>query len=131
MKNFRTLYRTSSLEEIRNNKIETCIEQVWLMKSLFDKLGIILGHKKNNNKVSFSVLFGFITYIVSQISILILLFIFGLFNKDILDLFSSNSIVNNDTIKVLIVFAITGYLLITSIMNIVCVKMLNKGVNIE
>lgn len=40
MKNFRKLYRTSSLDEILNYKIGTCIEQTYLMKYLMDKINI-------------------------------------------------------------------------------------------
>lgn len=40
MKGFRSLYRTSSLEETLNYKIGTCIEQVYLMKKLLDRIGI-------------------------------------------------------------------------------------------
>lgn len=40
MKNFRKLYRTSTLEEILTYKIGTCIEQVYLMKLLLDKINI-------------------------------------------------------------------------------------------
>lgn len=40
MKNFRRLYRTSSIEEVLEHKIGTCIEQVYLMKYLLDKLNI-------------------------------------------------------------------------------------------
>lgn len=40
MKNFRELYRTSTLEEILTHKIGTCIEQVYLMKLLLDKINI-------------------------------------------------------------------------------------------
>ena len=40
MKGFRSLYRTSTLEEILNHKIGTCIEQVYLMKYLLDKINI-------------------------------------------------------------------------------------------
>ena len=40
MKNFRRLYRTSSIEEVLKHKIGTCIEQVYLMKHLLDKLNI-------------------------------------------------------------------------------------------
>lgn len=40
MKNFRRLYRTSSLEEILEHQIGTCIEQVLLMHYLLDKIGI-------------------------------------------------------------------------------------------
>ena len=40
MKGFRVLYRTSSLEKVLNHKIGTCIEQVYLMKYLLDKINI-------------------------------------------------------------------------------------------
>ena len=40
MKDFRKLYRTSSLEETINHNIGTCIEQVYLMHTLLDKLNI-------------------------------------------------------------------------------------------
>lgn len=40
MKGFRSLYRTSSLEEVLSHKIGTCIEQVYLMKNLLDRIGI-------------------------------------------------------------------------------------------
>lgn len=40
MKDFRRLYRTSSLEETLTHKIGTCIEQVYLMRTLLTKLNI-------------------------------------------------------------------------------------------
>lgn len=40
MKNFRKLYRTMSIEEILREKIGTCIEQVWIMKVLLDRINI-------------------------------------------------------------------------------------------
>ncbi len=40
MKDFRRLYRTSSIEEILKHGLGTCIEQVWLMKYLLDGIGI-------------------------------------------------------------------------------------------
>jgi len=40
MKDFRRLYRTSSLEETLTHKIGTCIEQVHVMKYLLDEIGI-------------------------------------------------------------------------------------------
>ena len=40
MKGFRSLYRTSTLEEILDHKIGTCIEQVYLMKRLLDTINI-------------------------------------------------------------------------------------------
>ena len=40
MKNFRKFYRTSSIEEILEHKIGTCIEQVYLMHILLNKINI-------------------------------------------------------------------------------------------
>ena len=40
MKQFRRLYRTSSIDEILDNKLGTCIEQTYLMKLLLDRLNI-------------------------------------------------------------------------------------------
>lgn len=40
MKDFRRLYKTSTIEETLNYKIGTCIEQVYLMHILLDKLNI-------------------------------------------------------------------------------------------
>lgn len=40
MKGFRRLYRTSSMEEILEHKIGTCIEQVYLMSSLLNKINV-------------------------------------------------------------------------------------------
>ena len=40
MKNFRRLYRTSTLDEVLKHGIGTCIEQVFLMKNLLDKINI-------------------------------------------------------------------------------------------
>ncbi len=40
MKNFRKLYRTSSIDETLAHGIGTCIEQVYLMSTLLDKLNI-------------------------------------------------------------------------------------------
>ena len=40
MKNFRRLYRTSSLEETLTHGIGTCIEQVYLMSNLLNKIDV-------------------------------------------------------------------------------------------
>ena len=40
MKNFRRLYRTSTMEEILTHKMGTCIEQVYLMHDLLNRINI-------------------------------------------------------------------------------------------
>ena len=41
-------------------------------------LGMILGYRRNNNKVASSVAFGFIVYLIAQTIILGLVFVYGL-----------------------------------------------------
>ena len=69
-------------------------------------LGIILGYKKNNKKIGYSVLFGFIAYLFSQSLVLFLVFIVGLFNSNIMDLFKNTIILNSDSFKLLVILAI-------------------------
>ena len=94
-------------------------------------LGIILGYKKNNNKIGFSVLYGFISYILVQCLVLLLVFIVGIFDSNIMDLFKNNILLNTDSLKLLVILAIVTYMIIIAFMSFVCKKILNNGVNIE
>ena len=93
--------------------------------------GIILGHKMDNNKTAFSVLFGFISYIGAQIITLLSIFIYSLFNKDMLTLFTSNEITNISMLKDIIFLSIIVYTIIIIINYIINIKIFKKGVNIE
>ena len=94
--------------------------------------GIILGHKKNNGRVAFSVLFGFIFYILSQALVLLLMYIYGLFDSSIMELFKSATVsVDANAFKLLLVISSLLYIVIIFIMSILCKKSLNKGVNVE
>lgn len=94
-------------------------------------LGIILGYRRNNNKLFLSVIFGFISYLISQTIILSLIFIMGIFNKNIMDLFKNNIMLDTAGFKLLIVLSILLYASIIIIMNMICKKELNKGIDIE
>jgi hypothetical protein len=95
-------------------------------------LGIILGHKRNNNKVANSVVFGFIVYLVSQTIILGLVFVYGLFDPTVMELFKTGTInVDVNAFKVLAIVSSLLYLFIIIIMNVICKIALNKGVNVE
>jgi len=85
-------------------------------------LGIILGNKMNNGKIGYSVLFGFITYLVAQSLILGLVFVYGLFDSSIMELFKIATIsIDVEAFKVLAILS----------SFILCKKELNKGVNVE
>lgn len=93
--------------------------------------GIILGHKKNNNKLPLSIIYGFAIYFLTQASILLILFIIGLFNQEIMNLFITNEIVNISIIKTTMYISITIYTVYIIINYIINIKLFNKGVNVE
>ena len=94
--------------------------------------GMILGHKKNNGKLGYSVLFGFIIYIIAQTIILGLVFIYGLFDSSVMELFKTGTIdIDVNTFKTLAILSAILYLIIIYGMSLLCKKELNKGVNVE
>ena len=93
--------------------------------------GIILGHKMNNAKTGFSVLFGFGTYTITQIFVLLITFILALFNNDIMNLFYTTEIINIDIIKNVIYLTIIIYTVTLFIGYFINLKLFNKGVNVD
>ena len=78
------------------------------------------------------VLYGFITYLIAQTLVLGLVFIYGLFDESVMELFKSATInIDVNAFKVLAIIASILYLTIIFSMSIICKKLLNKGVNIE
>ena len=94
-------------------------------------LGMIIGHRRNNGKIGYSVLFGFIAYIVSQSIVLLLIFVFGFFNSGIMALFRNEPLMDTSALKILIILSSILYIIMITIMSIVCKKVLSKGVNVE
>ncbi len=94
-------------------------------------LGIILGHKKNNNKIAFSVLFGFVIYLIAQSLVLFSIFVVGLFDKSVMSLFENTVLLDTGVFKLLMLISIILYIVIITIMNLFCKHELKKGVNIE
>ena len=94
-------------------------------------LGMIFGYNRNNSKLGFSVLYGFIIYIISQSMILLQLFITGLYNSKVMDLFRSNVVMETSTLKILLILAIIFYIFVILFMNVISVITFNKGVNVE
>ena len=94
--------------------------------------GMILGHKKNNNKLVYSILFGFILYLLAQTLVLALVFVYGLFDSSIMELFkTTTTAIDVQAFKVLAIVASLLYIVIIFIMSILCKKELSKGINID
>lgn len=93
--------------------------------------GIILGHKKNNSKTVYSVIFGFLTYVITQIIVLLTIFVIGIFNQDIMNLFTSNTITNLGLFKKIMYIAIIIYTICITINYFINTKIFEKGVNVD
>ena len=93
--------------------------------------GIILGHKMASNKVGFSILYGFISYILLQTLVVLLTFITALFNKDLMNLFITNEIVNIEMVKFTIYLAFIIYTITIITIYILNLKLFKKGVNLD
>lgn len=93
--------------------------------------GIILGHKMQNNKIPFSVAYGFLVYMSTQIFALLITFIISLLNSDMKNLFLTNEIVNLSFLKYIAIIAIVIYTCIIIILYFINNYLLNKGVNVE
>ena len=94
-------------------------------------VGIVLGHRKNNNKMLFTFIYGFIIYLLTQIFALVVVFLAALFNKDIMNLFYSMEMLNIDMIKLCIYLAIGVYMTNIIVLYIVNSKLFSKGVNVD
>ena len=94
-------------------------------------LGIILGHRSNQNKLGLSVLFGFGVYLVSQWFVVILTLAVALFDKDFMNLFVTNEMISMNTVKVVIAMAIFTYIAVAIIGYVVSNSLFKKGVNVE
>ena len=95
-------------------------------------LGIILGYRANNGKVGLSVLFGFLIYLGIQTLILALVFVYGLFDSSVMALFKIGAInIDVAAFKELAIISAILYAIFITGMNMICRKLLNKGVNVE
>lgn len=93
--------------------------------------GIILGHKKHNIKTGYSVIYGFITYTLSQLFNLVIIFIFALFNSEIMNLFFTKEMISVDIIKTIVFIAIFSYTLTLILNYFINLKLFKKGVNVD
>ena len=94
-------------------------------------IGILIGHRSNNKRMIKSVIYGFITYMATQTLTLIIMFIFGLFNKDIMNLFMTNNIVNIDILKYIMYGAIVLYVIYIIIYYVIGLKLFKKGIDVD
>ncbi|MBR6743372.1 MAG: hypothetical protein IKL94_02640 [Clostridia bacterium] len=93
--------------------------------------GIILGNRKNNAKTGFSVLFGAAAFFVSQVIIIAVLFLIAIFNKDFMNLFVTNNVMEIQTIKIMIYVSISCYTLVSLLICYINIRLFKKGVDVD
>ncbi len=92
--------------------------------------GLLLGHRANNYKMAKSIFYGFLNYIfVVAISVLVI-YIIGLFNPNIMALFSSNTL-TVDIVRQALILGICLYIVLISIYYYINIKIFRMGVNVD
>lgn len=102
----------------------------FLFMMLSGILGIIIGHKSNNLKIVKSVLYGFIIYTLFSILSVGILYIFGLINPDLMNIFNT-TLVNSNTLKTMMIIGIIMYAIYNVLIYLIGNTLLNKGVNVD
>jgi len=124
-----TIYDSTMIKMLLVVGIIFFLEMLYLVQVGY--LGIIVGYKSNNNKLISSIIYGFVFYTVSQIILVLIMLVFGIFNSDIMNLFITNEAPSIDVFKGIMYFGIFLYILLIISYYIICVKLFKKGVNVE
>lgn len=98
---------------------------------LIGYVGIILGHKSNQNKMVKTLIISFALYLTTQALTLGLIYIFGLFNQNVMNLINTTEIVNVNAIKSIMYAGIGIYVVYILFYYILGKKQLEKGVNVD
>ena len=93
--------------------------------------GIILGHKKNSNKITYSVVYGLATYMFTQLFVLISIFLVAIFNSSLMNFFFTTSKIDFSLFKLLFVVCTIVYFIIIIALYFINIKILNSGVNVD
>ena len=93
--------------------------------------GIILGHRSESQRIVKSIFFGALFYIVTSLISLLLLFLLGLVNKDILNLFMTNTVSDLTVIKQILYLAILFYTTVLGFYYLLNQHLLKQGIDVE
>lgn len=94
-------------------------------------LGIIIGYRSNNLKTLKSIIYGFLLYMLASTISIGILYIAGLFNSEIMKLFTSVDIISASALKETLYVGIAIYIIYDIIYYLIGKKVLNKGVNVD
>lgn len=108
---------------------------VFFLEMLFILLigivGIILGYRSSNNKIIKSIVYAFAMYMITNMVALLLVFLVGTFNSEVMNLFNTVDRVDIETIKNLMYAENVLYLVYIVIFYVVGKRIFEKGVNVD
>ncbi len=122
-------YNTTILSLIFTITFVLFLEIIFIL--LLGYVGIIIGHRSNKNKMAKSLIWGFGLYILTSGLTILFIFIFGLFNSDVMNLINTTDLINIDTIKMVMYLGTAIYFIYNIIYYFVGKYQLEKGVNID
>ncbi len=93
--------------------------------------GIVLGHRMNSRKMFWSIIFGLFCYGLTQAIVFLLVFALGMFDGNVMSLFTSSSLPSGATIRFLAYSAVAIYLLWNVIYYVLDIRLLRRGINID
>ena len=105
------------------------LEMVFIL--MVGVVGIIIGHKSNDNKIVKSIVYAFAMYMVTQAIGILLVVLFGVFNPDIMNLLNTVEAVDINVIKLILYGGMILYLIYVIVYYMIGKKQFEKGVNVE
>lgn len=111
------------------------IALVFFLEMLFVHIigyvGIILGHRYNHGKIVKSIIISFLLYIVTQVITLGLIFVCGLFDKGIMNMINTTSMIEVGVINKIMFIAIIIYIIYIIFYYLLGKLYFEKGVDID
>lgn len=93
--------------------------------------GIIIGHRFNKNKMSKSIIIGFALYIGFSMLSIFTIFLFALFNSEVMNIINTNNIISTDAIKYVMITSSGMYVVFDLLCYWIGKKQFEKGVNVD
>lgn len=98
---------------------------------LIGYVGIIIGHQSNKNKMIKTIVIAFSLYILTTIVTLLIIFIIGIFNHDVMNIINTTDMINVNVIKTIMIIGIVIYAVYNIIYYFIGQWQLEKGVNVD
>ena len=122
-------YNTTVLNLLLLVTIVIFLEIMFIVLIGYD--AIILGYKSNQKKMVKTLIIGFALYMITQVLTLGVIFVFGLFNSNVMNLINTTDIVNIDAIKSVMYMGIGIYVVYIIFYYVFGHLQLKKGVNVD